>query len=105
MYHDPFEQVKKETLQLREFEEDLVCQYKFYLEDLEQTIKGKSLLCVFAFPSAHSFSSRPSDLLLKRSQAVSLQKGLAEVAIKCVCVLLVALPHFSFQQGQSASDI
>lgn len=33
-------QVKKETQQLREFEEVLVSQYKFYLEDLEQTIKG-----------------------------------------------------------------
>lgn len=33
-------QVKKETQQLREFEEGLVSQYKFYLEDLEQTIKG-----------------------------------------------------------------
>lgn len=36
-------QVKKETQQLREFEEGLVSQYKFYLEDLEQTIKGTSL--------------------------------------------------------------
>lgn len=34
-------QVKKETQQLREFEEVLVSQYKFYLEDLEQTIKGR----------------------------------------------------------------
>lgn len=25
---------------LREFEEGLVSQYKFYLEDLEQTVKG-----------------------------------------------------------------
>lgn len=33
-------QVKKETQVLREFEEGLVSQYKFYLEDMEQTIKG-----------------------------------------------------------------
>lgn len=33
--------VKKDTQQLREFEEGLVSQYKFYLEDLEQTIKGR----------------------------------------------------------------
>lgn len=33
-------QVKKETQKLREFEEGLVSQYKFYLENLEQTIKG-----------------------------------------------------------------
>ena len=38
-------QVKKETQQLREFEEGLVSQFKFYLEDLEQTIKGTPPLC------------------------------------------------------------
>lgn len=32
--------VKKQTQQLRQFEEGLLSQYKFYLEDLEQTIKG-----------------------------------------------------------------
>lgn len=37
----------------------------------------------------------------KRSKAVSLQcyKGLAEVAIKCICDLLVALPHFNFHNN------
>lgn len=35
-------QVKKETQQLREFEEGLVSQYKFYLENLEQTVRGKT---------------------------------------------------------------
>uniref|UniRef100_A0A671KPG0 Nucleolar complex protein 3 homolog n=1 Tax=Sinocyclocheilus anshuiensis TaxID=1608454 RepID=A0A671KPG0_9TELE len=75
--------VKKETLQLREFEEGLVSQYKFYSEDLEQTIKD--------------WKQKKQ----KRSQAVSLQsyKGLAEVAIKCVCDLLVALPHFNFHNN------
>lgn len=34
--------VKKQTQQLRNFEEALLSQYKFYLEDLEQTIKGGS---------------------------------------------------------------
>lgn len=34
--------VKKQTQQLRHFEEALLSQYKFYLEDLEQTIKGGS---------------------------------------------------------------
>lgn len=32
--------VKKQTQQIRQFEEGLLSQYKFYLEDLEQTIKG-----------------------------------------------------------------
>ncbi|XP_067286431.1 nucleolar complex protein 3 homolog [Pseudorasbora parva] len=75
--------VKKETQQLREFEEGLVCQYKFYLEDLEQTVKD--------------WKQKKQ----KRSQAVSLQcyKGLAEVAIRCICDLLVALPHFNFHNN------
>ncbi|XP_052426489.1 nucleolar complex protein 3 homolog [Carassius gibelio] len=75
--------VKKDTLQLREFEEGLVSQYKFYLEDLEQTVKD--------------WKQKKQ----KRSQAVSLQsyKGLAEVAIRCICDLLVALPHFNFHNN------
>jgi hypothetical protein len=36
--------VKRDTQQLREFEEGLVSQYKFYLENLEQTIKGVYLV-------------------------------------------------------------
>ncbi|XP_073683942.1 nucleolar complex protein 3 homolog [Garra rufa] len=75
--------VKKETMQLREFEQGLVSQYKFYLEDLEQTIKD--------------WKQNKE----KRSQAVSLQsyKGLAEVAIRCICDLLVALSHFNFHNN------
>lgn len=33
-------QIRKETQKLREFEEGLVSQYKFYLENLEQMVKG-----------------------------------------------------------------
>uniref|UniRef100_A0A8C4ZA17 Nucleolar complex protein 3 homolog n=1 Tax=Gadus morhua TaxID=8049 RepID=A0A8C4ZA17_GADMO len=75
--------VKRDTQQLREFEEGLVSQYKFYLENLEQTIKDWK------------------QKKLKRSQAVALQayRGLAEVAIRCVCELLVALPHFNFHNN------
>ncbi|XP_076856806.1 nucleolar complex protein 3 homolog [Brachyhypopomus gauderio] len=75
--------VKKETQQLREFEEGLVSQYKFYLENLEQTIKDWK------------------QKKLKSSQAVSLTsyRGLAEVAIRCMCELLVALPHFNFHNN------
>ncbi|XP_030630348.1 nucleolar complex protein 3 homolog [Chanos chanos] len=75
--------VKKETQQLREFEEGLVSQYKFYLENLEQTVKD--------------WKQKKQ----KGSQAVSLQsyKGLAEVAIRCICELLVALPHFNFHNN------
>ncbi len=111
---DPFKrsvlQVKKETLQLREFEEGLVSQYKFYLEDLEQTVKGtSSALCSYLPISPFVlltiiWSDAVSDWKQKkqkRSQAVSLQsyKGLAEVAIRCICDLLVALPHFNFHNN------
>ncbi|XP_026877700.1 nucleolar complex protein 3 homolog isoform X1 [Electrophorus electricus] len=75
--------VKKETQQLREFEEGLVSQYKFYLENLEQTIKDWK------------------QKKLKSSQAVSLAsyRSLAEVAIRCMCEMLVALPHFNFHNN------
>lgn len=75
--------VRKETQQLREFEEGLVSQYKFYLENLEQIIKD--------------WQQRKR----KRSDAVALQsyRGLAEVAIRCICELLVALPHFNFHNN------
>lgn len=75
--------VKKDTQQLREFEEGLVSQYKFYLEDLEQTIKD--------------WKQKKK----KRSQAVSFMsyRSLAEVAIRCLCELLLALPHFNFHNN------
>ncbi|NXG90798.1 NOC3L protein, partial [Stercorarius parasiticus] len=75
--------VKKETQKVREFEEGLVSQYKFYLENLEQTIKD--------------WKQRK----LKKSNVISLKayKGLAEIAVKCLCELLVALPHFNFHNN------
>ncbi|XP_017296248.1 nucleolar complex protein 3 homolog [Kryptolebias marmoratus] len=75
--------VKKETQQLREFEEGLVSQYKFFLEDLEQIIKD--------------WKQKKK----KRSQAVGFQayRGLAEVAVRCLCELLLALPHFNFHNN------
>ncbi|XP_013878772.1 nucleolar complex protein 3 homolog [Austrofundulus limnaeus] len=75
--------VKKDTHQLREFEEGLVSQYKFFLEDLEQIIKD--------------WKQKKK----KRSQAVGFQayRGLAEVAIRCLCELLLALPHFNFHNN------
>ncbi|XP_044276586.1 nucleolar complex protein 3 homolog isoform X3 [Varanus komodoensis] len=75
--------VKKETQKLREFEEGLVSQYKFYLENLEQTVKD--------------WKQRK----LKKSNVISLKayKGLAEVAVKCLCELLVTMPHFNFHNN------
>lgn len=75
--------IRKETQKLREFEEGLVSQYKFYLENLEQIIKD--------------WKQRK----LKKSNVISLKayKGLAEVAVKSLCELLVALPHFNFHNN------
>lgn len=38
---------------------------------------------------------------MKKSNVISLKayKGLAEVAVKCLCELLVALPHFNFHNN------
>ncbi|KAL8187120.1 UNVERIFIED_CONTAM: Nucleolar complex protein 3 [Gekko kuhli] len=75
--------VRKETQKLREFEEGLVSQYRFFLENLEQTVKD--------------WKQRK----LKKSNVISLKayKGLAEVAVKCLCELLVSLPHFNFHNN------
>ncbi|MBZ3885194.1 Nucleolar complex protein 3-like protein, partial [Sciurus carolinensis] len=75
--------IRKETQKLREFEEGLVSQYKFYLENLEQMVKD--------------WKQRK----LKKSNVVSLKayKGLAEVAVKSLCELLVTLPHFNFHNN------
>uniref|UniRef100_A0A452IIN3 Nucleolar complex protein 3 homolog n=1 Tax=Gopherus agassizii TaxID=38772 RepID=A0A452IIN3_9SAUR len=80
---DPENSVRKETQKLREFEEGLVSQYKFYLENLEQTVKD--------------WKQRK----LKKSNVISLKayKGLAEIAVKCLCELLVVLPHFNFHNN------
>ncbi|KAM9700123.1 nucleolar complex protein 3 homolog, partial [Menidia menidia] len=75
--------VRKETQQLREFEEGLVSQYKFYLEDLEQTVRD--------------WRSRR----VKRRRVVGLGAlgGLALVAVRCLCELLVAMTHFNFHNN------
>ncbi|XP_003922426.1 nucleolar complex protein 3 homolog isoform X1 [Saimiri boliviensis] len=75
--------IRKETQKLREFEEGLVSQYKFYLENLEQMVKD--------------WKQRK----LKKSNVVSLKayKGLAEVSVKSLCELLVALSHFNFHNN------
>ncbi|XP_057682251.1 nucleolar complex protein 3 homolog [Corythoichthys intestinalis] len=75
--------VKRETQQLREFEEGLLSQYKFYLEDLEQCIKD--------------WKQKKS----KRSRAVALSSyaGLAGVAVRCLCELLPAMSHFNFHNN------
>ncbi|KAM3913552.1 nucleolar complex protein 3 homolog [Leptodactylus fuscus] len=75
--------VKKETQRLREFEEGLVSQYKFYLENLEQTIKDWK------------------KMKTKKSEVLSLKayKGLAEVAVMCLCELMLSLSHFNFHNN------
>ncbi|KAG8552311.1 hypothetical protein GDO81_004472 [Engystomops pustulosus] len=75
--------VKRETQKLREFEEGLISQYKFYLESLEQTIKDWK------------------QMKIKKSEVLSLRayKGLAEVAVMCLCELMLSLSHFNFHNN------
>ncbi|XP_068161354.1 nucleolar complex protein 3 homolog [Antennarius striatus] len=75
--------VRKETQQLRDFEEGLVSQYKFYLEELEQTVRDWQ------------------QQKRKRVQAVGVASygGLALVAVRCLCELLLSLPHFNFHNN------
>ncbi|NP_001088273.1 nucleolar complex protein 3 homolog [Xenopus laevis] len=75
--------VKKDTQKLREFEEGLISQYKFYLENLEQILKDWK------------------QMKTKKSEVVSLHayKGLAEIAVKCLCELMVSLSHFNFHNN------
>ncbi|XP_028307293.1 nucleolar complex protein 3 homolog isoform X2 [Gouania willdenowi] len=128
--------VKKETQLLREFEEGLLSQYKFYLEDLEQTIKGTppthththtlTLILIYIHTHTHSYSythtqshthNHPYTIMhthdntlcvsdwkqqkMKRSQAVGIGSyvALAQVAVRCLCELLLALPHFNFHNN------
>uniref|UniRef100_G1M4V7 Nucleolar complex protein 3 homolog n=1 Tax=Ailuropoda melanoleuca TaxID=9646 RepID=G1M4V7_AILME len=74
--------IRKETQKLREFEEGLVSQYKFYLENLEQMIKD--------------WKQRK----LKKSNVVSLKayKGLAEVAVRSLCELFGGTTSFQLSQ-------
>ncbi|XP_030058903.1 nucleolar complex protein 3 homolog isoform X2 [Microcaecilia unicolor] len=80
---EPENSVKKETQKLREFEEGLVSQYKFFLENLEQAVRDWKKMKV------------------KKSEVIPLKayKGLAEVAVKSLCDLLVSLPHFNFHNN------
>ncbi|KAG9485036.1 nucleolar complex protein 3 homolog [Eleutherodactylus coqui] len=75
--------VKKETQKLREFEEGLISQYKFYLENLEKTIKDWK------------------QMKTKKNDVVSLKayRGLAEVAVMCLCDLMLSLSHFNFHNN------
>ena len=63
-------QVKRDTQQLREFEEGLVSQYKFYLENLEQTIKGVYLVD-FILPSVSYLQTTQTGTQIENYIAIS----------------------------------
>ena len=56
-------QVKRETQQLREFEEGLVSQYKFFLENLEQTVKGRHTHRYTHTHTSNTSKPKESDIL------------------------------------------
>lgn len=66
-------QIRKETQKLREFEEGLVSQYKFYLENLEQMVKG--ILSILKACNMLSFGQEGDFSLLCCVLAVSIVYG------------------------------
>uniref|UniRef100_A0A8C4QD90 Nucleolar complex protein 3 homolog n=1 Tax=Eptatretus burgeri TaxID=7764 RepID=A0A8C4QD90_EPTBU len=78
--------VRKEVKALRDFEKGLVNQYRLYLEALEQVIR--------AWQKGSSGSKRGVAGVV--SEAL---QGLAEVAVRCLCRLVVGLPHFNFHRN------
>ncbi|XP_014661540.1 PREDICTED: nucleolar complex protein 3 homolog [Priapulus caudatus] len=78
------EKLKKETKVLREFEQSLGKNYKLYLEELERMTKGIQ-------------KSSKDSKNLKEQLPKTTRHGLAVIAVKCLCSLLTALPHFNYR--------
>ncbi|XP_071491607.1 nucleolar complex protein 3 homolog [Diadema antillarum] len=87
-------QLSKEAKLRRDFEEGLLKNYKFFLEFLERTItevhKTKKQLKKDSEKEAARAKPR---LVLPEAAKLSL----AEVATRCLCTLLNALPHFNYR--------
>ncbi|ELU04426.1 hypothetical protein CAPTEDRAFT_154522 [Capitella teleta] len=78
-------QAKKETKKLREFEEGILANYKAYLDFLDNIVKACMLHNLHSQSPCNYFWS-----LLTEQQLVM-------VALKCLCELMVAHPHFNFR--------
>lgn len=83
---DPDTKLKKVTKELREFEEGLLRNYKSYLQHLEAATQVLS-------PKRKTSGSAKKTLLTRCSEK------LGEVAIKCLCELLITHPHFNFRNN------
>ncbi|XP_078609664.1 nucleolar complex protein 3 homolog [Branchiostoma floridae x Branchiostoma japonicum] len=79
------QKMKKDVKQLVEWEEGLVRQYQLYLQHMEDIIKA----CT-SKKKAQGVSGQ-NKLPMKALQS------LMEVAVKCMCELLVSLMHFNFR--------
>ncbi|XP_061184775.1 nucleolar complex protein 3 homolog [Saccostrea echinata] len=84
------QKLKKETKQIRDFEETFLLNYKKYLEFLEMTCKGK-----LVENKDKKYSRGGAELKLSSSAS----QTLSVLAVKCLCELLKTQPHFNYRNN------
>ncbi|KAL5471037.1 hypothetical protein EMCRGX_G029111 [Ephydatia muelleri] len=87
--------LSKDVLRLRQFEQSLLSNYRLFLELLDKTVQAG----LKEKDKVSSKRNRKSALTLLEGGEDILQsslQGLAEVALTCLCDLVVSLSHFNF---------
>jgi len=78
------EKVSQMVTRSREWEQGLVSAYQNYLKCLDSELKGRRLMS-YALPETRS------------CRLVAAKSGLEDVALRCLCALLVEVTHFNFR--------
>jgi nucleolar complex protein 3 len=86
------EKVSQMVARTRDWEQGLVVVYQAYLRSLDQELKGKSNLIL------------QCDVFLP-TQIIPAKTSLAEVALQCMCTLLVEVTHFNFRTNLIGSIV
>ncbi|CAH1253716.1 NOC3L [Branchiostoma lanceolatum] len=79
------QKMKKDVKQMVEWEEGLVRQYQLYLQHMEDIIK------------ACTSKKKAQGVSVQNKLPMKVLQSLMEVAVKCMCELLVSLMHFNFR--------
>ncbi|KAL5021006.1 hypothetical protein ScPMuIL_000161 [Solemya velum] len=79
---------KKETQALQDFEESLLANYKFYLEYLETSAKGRSKSKI-----------KQNGRVTEKEIPTDAAKRLSELAVKCLCEMLITHSHFNYRNN------
>lgn len=92
--------VSKDIKRIRHFEETILLDYRLFLTQCDETIKvglGKDV----GKAGKRKKESKKPVVLLENDQELlpSRMEHLAEVALECMCDLLVSLPHFNFRNN------